>query len=149
MAQAAADSSFVDGQEPNEERVKSSDDPRKNTTPFLCRAFGMPVILRLSMSVLGIEPDELRAKERNNRHGYQVGCRQCKNNGQGQGSKEIFTNSIEEHIREEDDGCTDGCGKYCQLNFFTSVLRSRNGFFAFLHVAKDIFQNNYGVIDQP
>ncbi len=102
---------------------------------------------RRGVAVLGIESDELRAEERHDRHGDDVGREQRQHHGQRKRGEEVFTDTGQQHHGEEDDAGGACGGENSELHLGAPIACGFDGIFAELHVAEDVFEYDDGVID--
>src|SRR5258705_10754754 len=92
--------------------------------------------------------NKLRAEQWNDCHRDKIGTEERDDNSESECSEEVFAYAIEKHHGEEDDTGADRGSQNGKLYLFAAILCSDNWQRTHLHVAEDVLENHYRVVDQ-
>src|SRR3981081_797583 len=95
-----------------------------------------------------VDRNKLRTEQWNDRHRDKIGTEECDDNSESECRKEAFAYSIEEYHGEKDDTGADRGSQDGKLYLFASILCSDSRRLTHLHVAEDVLENHYRVVDQ-
>ena len=109
---------------------------------------GLPRLSPLLLRRGPLRLDEARAIKRHNGHGHDVRSEERKDNCKSESRKQIPAHAVQQGNRKEDDRRGECRGQDWQLHFPSARFCRHLGRFSHLQMAKNVFENDNGVIDQ-
>src|ERR1700734_320866 len=101
------------------------------------------------IQVTRINLDELRTKQRHDRHRNHVRREKCDRNGESKRGEQISAYAAEQHYWKEDNAGAECCSENCKLYLLASTFRGNHRGLAHFHVAEDVLEHHHGIVDKP